>query len=206
MATIRLYTATQRTTVINQLAGGTKKAWYYPLNRFDGHTGVKYSKGVGVSQVINSILYTSVYNPDMVYSQVDPCSATIKGGTEREMYCLPYGICTQQYDASTQTGTKTGTGGFLRAGQGIQELSFGPVSASNMTTSVMISTVPISYLANSNNRVNSGSGGYALSTGSNIGLNQTGVGGTSDTQGDSSGKISLNTERYVARPKTWFEN
>ena len=200
------YTATQRTTVINQLAGGTKKAWYYPLNRFDGHTGVKYSKGVGVSQVINSILYTSVYNPDMVYSQVDPCSATIKGGTEREMYCLPYGICTQQYDASTQTGTKTGTGGFLRAGQGIQELSFGPVSASNMTTSVMISTVPISYLANSNNRVNSGSGGYALSTGSNIGLNQTGVGGTSDTQGDSSGKISLNTERYVARPKTWFEN
>lgn len=200
------YTATQRTTVINQLAGGTKKAWYYPLNRFDGHTGVKYSKGVGVSQVINSILYTSVYNPDMVYSQVDPCSATIKGGTEREMYCLPYGICTQQYDASTQTGTKTGTGGFLRAGQGIQELSFGPVSASNMTTSVMISTVPISYLANSNNRVNSGSGGYALSTGSNIGLNQTGVGGASDTQGDSSGKISLNTERYVARPKTWFEN
>nr|WP_313016183.1 Ig-like domain-containing protein [Moraxella sp. CTOTU48841] len=203
------YTATQRTTVINQLAGGTKKAWYYPLNRFDGHTGVKYSKGVGVSQVINSILYTSVYNPDMVYSQVDPCSATIKGGTEREMYCLPYGICTQQYEydvkTSTHTGTKTGTGGFLRAGQGIQELSFGPVSASNMTTSVMISTVPISYLANSNNRVNSGSGGYALSTGSNIGLNQTGVGGASDTQGDSSGKISLNTERYVARPKTWFE-
>lgn len=200
------YTAIQRTTVINQLAGGTKKAWYYPLNRFDGHTGVKYSKGVGVSQVINNILYTSVYNPDMVYSQVDPCSATIKGGTEREMYCLPYGICEQLYDASTQTGTKTGTGGFLRAGQGIQELSFGPVSASNMTTSVMISTVPISYLANSNNRVNSGSGGYALSTGSNIGLNQTGIGGTSDTQGDSSGKISLNTERYVARPKTWFEN
>ena len=200
------YTATQRTTVINQLAGGTKKAWYYPLNRFDGHTGVKYSKGVGVSQVINSILYTSVYNPDMVYSQVDPCSATIKGGTEREMYCLPYGICTQQYDASTQTGTKTGTGGFLRAGQGIQELSFGPVSASNMTTSVMISTVPISYLANSNNRVNSGSGGYSVSTGTDMGLNQTGVGGASDTQGDSSGKISLNTERYVARPKTWFEN
>lgn len=199
------YTTIQRNTVINQLAGGTKKAWYYPLNRFDGHNNVKYSKGVGVSQVINNILYTSVYNPDMVYSQVDPCSATIKGGTEREMYCLPYGICTQQYDASTQTGTKTGTGGFLRAGQGIQELSFGPVSASNMTTSVMISTVPISYLANSNNRVNSGSGGYALSTGSNIGLNQTGVGGASDTQGDSSGKISLNTERYVARPKTWFE-
>ena len=200
------YTADQRTTVINTLDNGTKKAWYYPLNRFDGHTGVKYSKGVGVSQVINSILYTSVYNPDMVYSQVDPCSATIKGGTEREMYCLPYGICTQQYDESTQTGTKTGTGGFLRAGQGIQELSFGPVSASNMTTSVMISTVPISYLANSNNRVNSGSGGYSVSTGTDMGLNQTGVGGASDTQGDSSGKISLNTERYVARPKTWFEN
>lgn len=200
------YTADQRTTVINTLDNGTKKAWYYPLNRFDGHTGVKYSKGVGVSQVINSILYTSVYNPDMVYSQVDPCSATIKGGTEREMYCLPYGICTQQYDASTQTGTKTGTGGFLRAGQGIQELSFGPVSASDMTTSVMISTVPISYLVNPDRRVNSGSGGYALSTGSDIGLNQTGVGGASDTQGDSSGKISLNTERYVARPKTWFEN
>ena len=200
------YTADQRTTVINTLDNGTKKAWYYPLNRFDGHTGVKYSKGVGVSQVINSILYTSVYNPDMIYSQVDPCSATIKGGTEREMYCLPYGICTEQYDASTQTGTKTGTGGFLRAGQGIQELNFGPVSSSNMTTSVMISTVPISYLVNPDRRVNSGSGSYALSTGSDIGLNQTGVGGTSDTQGDSSGKISLNTERYVAKPITWFEN
>lgn len=185
--------------VINQLASGTKKAWYYPLNRFDGHSGVKYSKGVGVSQVIDKTLYTSVYNPDMMYGEVKPCSATIKGGTERQMYCLPYGICNST--------TNTSTGGFQRAGQGIQELNFGPVSSSNMTTSVMISTVPISYIVNPDKRINAGAGGYGLaSTANSVGLNQSGFNATSDNRGDGSGKISLTTERYVARPTTWFEN
>lgn len=212
------YTTAVRTTAIEKLSGNattapTKKAWYYPLNRFDGHSGVKYTKGVGRSEVINSTLYISAYNPDMVYGSTDPCVATIKGGTEREAYCLPYGICTETYNATNKTGTKTGTGGFERAGQGIQELNFGPVSATDFTTRLMISTLPIANLVNPDNRVGSGSGGFAVSTTTTTngtttttaGMKQTGVNNT-DTLGDSSMEKNVIKDRYVATPTIWYEN
>jgi len=88
------YSPTQKTNAISTLQGTTKNGWYIPLTRFDGYGNVRYSKGVGKSEVIDSFLYTTVYNPDMNYGLVDSCSAKITGGSERQLYCLPYGICT----------------------------------------------------------------------------------------------------------------
>ena len=89
-------TQAQKNAAISTLQGGTKQGWYYPLTRFDGYGNVRYTKGVGKSAVIDSFLYTTVYNPDMNYGTVDSCSARITGGSERQLYCLPYGICTDE--------------------------------------------------------------------------------------------------------------
>ena len=113
-------TATNTKAVLKgKLTSYRQKGWYYPLTRFDGFANVNYSKGVGKSEVIGSQLFSTVYNPDMNYSTADGCSAKIIGGSERQMYCLPWGIC----DDAIST---NGTGGYERAGQGIQELNFGP--------------------------------------------------------------------------------
>ncbi|ECF7008008.1 pilus assembly protein PilY, partial [Salmonella enterica subsp. enterica] len=107
-----------------------KRGWYYPLTRFDGFDKVKYSKGVGKSEVIDSFLYTTVYNPDMNYGITEPCSAKITGGSERQLYCLPFGVCVKEVGASDEyAASKNGTAGFARAGQGIQELTLGPRSS-----------------------------------------------------------------------------
>ncbi|MGX8220868.1 pilus assembly protein PilY [Psychrobacter celer] len=95
------YTLAQKNAVINTLRKGEKNGWYYPLTRFDGYGNVRYTKGVGKSAVVDSYLYTTVYNPDMSYNAVDSCSAKVTGGSERQLYCLPYGICT---DEASRTG------------------------------------------------------------------------------------------------------
>lgn len=111
----------------------SRHGWFYPLNRFDGYNRVLFTKGVGKSEVINSILYTTVYNPDMTYGTNSPCSAKIAGGSERQLYCMPYGICMDNTSV-------TGTGGFVRAGQGIQELTLGPRSKNNTGQRLLIGT------------------------------------------------------------------
>ncbi|GAF57644.1 type IV fimbrial biogenesis protein PilY1 [Psychrobacter sp. JCM 18902] len=93
-------------------SGGTaavqasKNGWYYPLTRFDGYSNVRYNKGIGDSVVINNLLYTSVYNPDKIYGNTASCTAKITGGSERQIYCLPYGVCMENTSIS-------GTGGFV---------------------------------------------------------------------------------------------
>lgn len=77
----------------------------------------------------------------------------------------------------------------------------------------MISTLPIANLVNPDNRVGSGSGGFAVSTTTTTngtttttaGMKQTGVNNT-DTLGDSSMEKNVIKERYVARPTIWYEN
>ncbi len=102
-----------------------KQGWYYPFVTFDGYNDVLFGKGVGRSELTGNILSISVYNPNMDYaSTADSCSADILGGTEVELYCLPYGVCTG--DAFID-----GTGGYIRSGRGIQELTLGPRGSSD---------------------------------------------------------------------------
>lgn len=193
----------------------TKKGWYYPLTRFDGFDKVKYTKGVGKSEVIDSFLYTTVYNPDMNYGVTESCSAKITGGSERQLYCLPYGICLKQTTNSAGAAideyatSKNGTAGFARAGQGIQELTLGPRSSTLSNQRLLIGTQTITDRAY--NRVDFGDDNGKLLAGdtgsNNIGLDRISqsLSGLSKTTGDGSAPENIYNDRYTLKPNTWFE-
>ncbi len=193
----------------------TKKGWYYPLTRFDGFDKVKYTKGVGKSEVIDSFLYTTVYNPDMNYGVTESCSAKITGGSERQLYCLPYGICLKQTTNSAgaaideYAASKNGTAGFARAGQGIQELTLGPRSSTLSNQRLLIGTQTITDRAS--NRVDFGNDSGKLLAGdtgsNNIGLDRISqpLSGLSKTTGDGSAPENIYNDRYTLKPNTWYE-
>ena len=207
------YTLTTKRSAITSVKA--KRGWYYPLTRFDGYDKVKYTKGVGKSEVIDSFLYTTVYNPDMTYGTVIPCVAKITGGSERQLYCLPYGICLKETTNSAgaaidEYATSTnGTAGFVRAGQGIQELTLGPRSSTLSNQRLLIGTQTITDRAS--NRVGFGDDSGKLLAGdtgsNNIGLDKTSqpLSGLSKTTGDGSAIENIYNDRYTLKPNTWYE-
>lgn len=175
----------------------SQKGWFYPLTRFDGYNNVRYNKGVGDSAVINNLLYTTVYNPDKQYGNVASCAAKISGGSERQLYCLPYGIC---MDATSLTGT----GGYIPAGQGIQELTLGAYNKNNTDIKVLIGTTSITDRIEAEKR--SGYGADGNKTGSNI--KDLYPGETirpTETAGDGTAAEFLFNERYTLQPRAWYE-
>lgn len=192
------FTSAQKNTAISTLQGGSKQGWYYPLTRFDGYGNVRYTKGVGTSAVIDSFLYTTVYNPDMNYGTVDSCSARITGGSERQLYCLPYGICTDET-------SKNGTGGFVRAGKGIQELTLGPRSSTLSNQRLLIGTRTLTERAS--DRVGFGSdtdkGQFNVGSKPN-GLSQP-LTAADQILGSGSAPSLIFNDRFILQPKTWYE-
>lgn len=164
----------KKDTTKNLMITGGSQGWYYPLVRFDGKNGEKHIKGMGDSAVINSLLYTTVYNPLKQYGSPDKCSAKIVGGSERQMYCLPYGICSEETSIN-------GTGGFIPAGQGIQELALGAFNKDNTNLKVLIGTTTLAERIKADNRVDFNGGG------------------------DGSGSEYIFSERYTFQPKAWYE-
>ena len=192
------YSLAQKNAAIATLRGTTKNGWYIPLTRFDGYGNVRYSKGVGKSEVIDSFLYTTVYNPDMNYGSVDSCSAKITGGSERQLYCLPYGICTD--DAS-----KNGLGGFVRAGKGIQELTLGPRSSTLSNQRLLIGTRTLTERLS--DRVSFGSdndkGIFNVLTNPE-GLNQS-LNNTDLIPGSGTAPDFIFNDRFILQPRVWYE-
>lgn len=117
--------------LIAEMVDKTKNGWYYPLTRFAGHENVSHLKAVGDYRVINSFLYTSIYDPNISYNDGNVCEAQTLGGSETQLYCLPYGVCMDET-------SMTGTGGFLSAGKGIQELALGAVNSQNLDTTTLL--------------------------------------------------------------------
>lgn len=192
------YTLAQKNDAISTLQGTSKNGWYIPLTRFDGYGNVRYSKGVGKSEVIDSFLYTTVYNPDMNYGSVDSCSAKITGGSERQLYCLPYGICTD--DAS-----KNGLGGFVRAGKGIQELTLGPRSSTLSNQRLLIGTRTLTERAN--DRVNFGTDndkGLFNALTKPEGLNQS-LNNNDRIPGSGTAPDFIFNDRFILQPRVWYE-
>ncbi|WP_288726455.1 PilC/PilY family type IV pilus protein, partial [uncultured Psychrobacter sp.] len=183
-------------------SGGTaavpasKNGWYYPLTRFDGYNNVRYNKGIGNSVVINNLLYTSVYNPDKIYGNTASCTAKITGGSERQIYCLPYGVCMEDTSIS-------GTGGFVPAGQGIQELALGAYNADNTDVKVLIGTTTIADRIEAANRAKYGKD--SVKDESNIKDLYSGTGKATQENGDGSAVEYLFNERYTMQPKAWYE-
>ena len=177
-----------------------KHGWYYPLTRFGGFEKVPHLKSMGDYRVINNFLYMSVYDPNMAYKKQNTCNAQTIGGSEYQLYCLPYGVCMD--DTS-----KTGTGGFMPAGEGIQELSLGAVNSTNLNTTVLLGTRTLSE------RI-SESIGYESQkdkTYPNIFLDPDEAddneryNDTTNKYGDGSMANLLFRDRYVLKPTQWYE-
>lgn len=151
----------------------------------------------------------------MNYGVTESCSAKIKGGSERQLYCLPYGICLKQTTDSAgaaideYAASKNGTAGFARAGQGIQELTLGPRSSTLSNQRLLIGTQTITDRAY--NRVDFGDDGGKLLAGdtgsNNIGLDRISqpLSGLSKTTGDGSAPENIYNDRYTLKPNTWYE-
>ena len=146
--------------------------------------------------MINNLLYTSVYNPDKIYGNTASCTAKITGGSERQIYCLPYGVCMEDTSIS-------GTGGFVPAGQGIQELALGAYNADNTDVKVLIGTTTIADRIEAANRAKYGKD--SVKDESNIKDLYSGTDKATQDNGDGSAVEYLFNERYTMQPKAWYE-
>lgn len=187
------------TTVKNARIADVKsrRGWYYPLTYFDGYTNVRYSKGMGKSEVIGSLLFSSIYNPDKNYGSANSCSASVIGGSEYQMYCLPWGVC-------TNVDSRNGHGGFLPAGQGISELTLGPTdnTPAGRNRRVLISSVAFSDSAATTGRIgfNAGVAGSTLANAQ--GLTE----GVDSAGGSGSMPEVFFDQRFVLQPLRWYDN
>lgn len=195
-------TSTVKETLKNSMVAGTNKGWYYPLIRFDGYNDVKYNKGIGDSVVINSILYTTVYNPDKMYGIPQSCVTSILGGSERQLYCLPYGIC-------SDVNSINGTGGYVPAGQGIQELTLGAFNKDNTDIKILIGTQTITDRIDKGKRIAYGAGDttskYYDPNSTNQDKREAFSKLGNNVGGDGSAVEYLFNERYTFQPRAWYE-
>ena len=179
-----------------------KHGWYYPLTRFAGFDKVPHLKAMGDYRVINNYLYMSAYDPNMSYGQKSVCDAQTLGGSEQQLYCLPYGVCMD--DSS-----KTGTGGFTSAGEGIQELTLGAVNDANLNTTVLIGTRTLNERFNERLQYgDDGNGGkkgkYPVKKDNDD--NNDDYKDLTKVDGDGSMPNLLNRERFVLKPTQWYES
>jgi len=187
----------------------TSQGWFYPLNQFDGNSKVKNVKSMGDGLAIGGLYYMTAYSPEMKYDETSGCAAQIVGGSERQVYCLPYGICEQE-DTTKADNSLNGTGGFVRAGKGIQELAFGAFNPENPTTRIMLGTQSFSELIKSDNRINFGG---AWSSNNESGLDTNCPGGNcagSSIEADNvnasgSGGGNVSTLNYRLLTTRWYE-
>ena len=91
--------------------------WYYDMIRYDGRIDVKNLKAVGPGMVTGGVYYNSVYSPDFQYGNAGQCEARTVGATERQMYCMPWGVCPT--DAPNKP-SKNGTLGYASASKSLQ--------------------------------------------------------------------------------------
>lgn len=188
----------KKVTMISNLIDGSKNGWYYPLTRFAGFEGVKNVKAIGDYRVIDSNLFMSVYDPNANTGSTNACDAQVLGSSEQQLYCLPYGVCMD--DTAT-----TGTGGFLKAGKGIQELSLGAINSTNTTAKVLLGTQSFSQRVDSS---------VDYGTDTNKGANPSSATGTNPayprntiTQigGDGTMASIIFNERFMLKPTKWYE-
>lgn len=191
--------AKTKSGVIAAMKSGVFQGWSYPLTYFDGYSNIKHVKSVGTGLALGGIYYMTAYSPEMQYdTTVNTCSAQVVGGSERQLYCLPWGIC----EAET---SKNGIGGFVRAGKGIQELALGAASKDATNIQVLVGNQTFSEQTVDKNR--SGYGNRAFDdTKPNI-LPHTinGSGTPKDTDGMGTAGIFGNMSGYMLNPQRWYQ-
>ena len=214
---------TPRKKVLEAMAKGAYKTankryvydyagWRYPLTNFDGYSNLSGIKSVGEPLAYGNRLYTTAFSPEMVYDKADNCSARVVGGSERQVYCMPYGIC--EDDSS-----KDGTAGYTRAGKGIQELTLGAYSKDKRNVKMLIGNQSLAEQVKIINRNGYGTGSGGLNQTDKAGLQvtnntivndgSTGSGGKSTNvvidNGKATSDSTLGYEKYKFIPKRWYE-
>lgn len=186
----------------------TKQGWFYPLNLFDGYNKVKNVKSMGDGLALGGLYYMTAYSPEMKYDETSGCAAQIVGGSERQIYCLPYGICEQEDPKKADT-SLNGTGGFVRAGKGIQELAFGAFDAKNPTSRIMLGPQSFSELVASKDRINFGAGAKAGTAGLDVnncpGGNCELKSDIDDKNASGSGGGNVSSMNYKLFTTRWYE-
>lgn len=131
------------------------------MTLFDTYTDVKNLKAIGSSVAMGHVFYTSIYSPDYQYTKEQACSARVVGATERQLFCLPWGICANPETGDLIPQSRNGTLGFDRGGPGIQEIAMATVTASenestNFKTIIGMNTIADANTEAKNTRSNNG--------------------------------------------------
>ena len=190
--------AKTKSGVIAAMQSGVFQGWSYPLTYFDGYSNIKHVKSMGTGLAMGGVYYMTAYSPEMQYdTTVNTCSAQVVGGSERQLYCLPWGIC----EADT---SKNGTGGFVRAGKGIQELSLGAFSKDFTNVQVLIGNQTFSEQVVDQNRSGYGDRSFIDTVPDVLPHSVNGSSRPSDTGGMGSAGIFGNTSGYVLDTQSWY--
>lgn len=179
-----------------------KMGWYYDMIRYDGRIDVKNLKAVGPGMVTGGVYYNSVYSPDFQYGNAGQCEARTVGATERQMYCMPWGVCPT--DAPNKP-SKNGTLGYAPAGIGIQELTTVPYTSqadktTNLRTFLSIQTVQErAEMANKTKTPSHGVGGADGRFVDTAGTVKTGAGV------DRFSQPQIDREQYNLKVNRWYD-
>lgn len=179
-----------------------KMGWYYDMIRYDGHIDVKNLKAVGPGMVTGGVYYNSVYSPDFQYGNAGQCEARTVGATERQMYCMPWGVCPKD---TPNKPSKNGTLGYAPAGIGIQELTTVPYTSqadktTNLRTFLSIQTVQErAEMANKTKTPSHGVGGADGRFVDTAGTVKTGAGV------DRFSQPQIDREQYNLKVNRWYD-
>lgn len=201
--TARLETGTDayRKGLMDDLKLSKKQGWYYNMDTFDGRAGIKHLKSVGPGTVLGGIYYASVYNPDYSYTAEVSCQASIAGGTERQMFCLPWGICATS-NGTLSAGSTNGKLGYMKAGPGIQELAIASITnTAGQSTNIkaLVGMQTVAERGQGANGQGGAGGGNPFTETDNQG--STGRGSGADVQ---QGGVAVEDNR-VLQVKRWYD-
>lgn len=200
-ATLATASDTDRKTLMDELKNERVHGWYYTMTRFENRTNVPHLKSIGSSVVNGGIYFTSIYNRDYKYFETNTCDAKILGATERQLFCLPWGICAQPSGALIPQ-SNNGTLGYIKAGPGIQDLAMTTVTgtantATNLTT--IISHQTIAERMNTQAPTDAGS-----ETGANKPSATTGT-FNGDGHNDPHGENDITSANHVLKVQRWYD-
>lgn len=185
--------------VIKAMSSGVFQGWSYPLTYFDGYSNVKHVKSMGTGLATGGIYYMTAYSPEMKYdTTINTCSAQVVGGSERQLYCLPWGICEAEE-------SKNGTGGFVRAGKGIQELALGSFSKDFTNVQVLVGNQTFAEQTMADNRSGYGDRSFLDKVPNVTPHNQNGSSTPTATDGMGSAATYANMSGYMLNIQRWYQ-
>lgn len=113
--------------LLSTVSGSRLDGWYVPLNRFAGDASAKHLKAMGPLSAIANDLYVSVYNYYDSNTSTLVCTAGLRGKTEANQFCLPYGFCKDSSGNITTVNRQR-----FAIGKGIMSVTYGATDAAGL--------------------------------------------------------------------------